>query len=136
MNTQPRRNRNRGFTLIELLVVLAIIATLLTVAVPSYFASMDNAKETALRKNLSVMRTAIDQYNGDKGKYPDSLQDLVTARYLRALPVDPISGASDQWVAETSTTGSTGTDTSQVGVRDVHSGTPGNAKDGSAYATW
>jgi general secretion pathway protein G len=134
MNTQ--RRRGRGFTLIELLVVLAIIATLLTVAVPSYFASLDNAKETALRKNLSVMRAAIDQYNGDKGKYPDSLQDLVTARYLRSLPVDPITGASDQWVAETAVTGSTGTDTSQLGLRDVHSGAPGNAKDGSAYASW
>jgi general secretion pathway protein G len=134
MNTQ--RRRARGFTLIELLVVLAIIATLLTVAVPSYFASLDNAKETALRKNLSVMRAAIDQYNGDKGKYPESLQDLVSARYLRALPVDPITGAADQWVAESSTTGSTGTDTSQSGVRDVHSAAPGNAKDGSPYATW
>jgi len=133
MHTTPAR-RGRGFTLIELLVVLAIIATLLTIAVPSYFNSMDNAKETALRKDLSVMRDAIDQYHADKGKYPESLQDLVTARYLRSLPADPISGASDQWAVETATSGA-GTEAS-TGVRDVKSGAVGNGKDGSAYASW
>lgn len=132
-----RLRRRRGFTLIELLVVLAIVATLLTVAVPSYFASLDNAKETALRKNLSVMRAAIDQYSGDKGKYPESLQELVTARYLRALPVDPITGEADQWVADFSTGAPSTSETSQSsGVRDVHSAAPGNAKDGTPYASW
>jgi general secretion pathway protein G len=132
MNTQARRSR--GFTLIALLVVLAIIATLLTVAVPSYFNSMDNAKETALRKDLSVMREAIDQYHGDKGKYPETLQELVAGRYLRSIPADPITGATDQWTVETATSGS-GTQAS-TGVRDVKSGAPGTAKDGSPYASW
>jgi general secretion pathway protein G len=132
MNTHARRSR--GFTLIELLVVLAIIATLLTVAVPNYFGSMDNAKETALRKDLSVMRDAIDQYHADKGKYPESLQELVTARYLRSIPADPITGASDQWAVETASSGS-GTQAS-TGVRDVKSAAPGNGRDGSSYASW
>jgi len=132
MKTQARRSR--GFTLIELLVVLAIIATLLTVAVPSYFSSMDNAKETALRKDLSVMREAIDQYHADKGKYPESLQELVTGRYLRSIPADPITGATDQWAVETASSGS-GTQAT-TGVRDVKSAAPGNGKDGSAYASW
>ena len=124
------RRRSRGFTLIELLVVLAIVGTLLAIAVPSYFASLDNARETALRKSLSVMRDAIDQYHADRGAYPGSLQDLVNARYLRNIPVDPISGAADQWVTEAPADGTAG------GMRDVRSGAAGNARDGSAYGSW
>jgi type II secretion system protein G len=126
-----RTARTRGFTLIELLIVLAIVGTLLTIAVPSYFASLDNAKETALRQSLSVMRTAIDHYKGDLGKYPDSLQTLVEAKYLRSLPADPITGAADQWTVETSAEPG-----QPSGVKDVHSAAPGNAKDGTPYASW
>ena len=126
-----RTARRGGFTLIELLIVLAIVGTLLTIAVPSYFASMDNAKETSLKQSLSVMRSAIDHYKGDLGKYPDSLQELVTAKYLRSIPADPITGAMDQWQVETAAeAGQSG------GVRDVHSTAPGNGKDGTPYASW
>ena len=121
-------SRRKGFTLIELLVVLAIVGTLLLIAVPSYFASLDHARETALKQSLSVMRSAIDQYHGDRGKYPETLGELVSARYLRSIPVDPISGAADQWVLETSGEGG--------GLRDVKSGAPGNGRDGTAYASW
>lgn len=124
----PHARRGRGFTLIELLVVLAIVAMLLTIAVPRYFSSMDNARETSLRQNLAVMRGAIDQYNGDLGRYPGSLQDLVSARYLRSIPPDPITGATDQWATEA--------DTVRGGVRDVRSGAPGAARDGTPYASW
>ncbi len=124
----PHARRGRGFTLIELLVVLAIVAMLLTIAVPRYFSSMDNARETSLRQNLAVMRGAIDQYNGDLGRYPNSLQDLVTARYLRSIPPDPITGAADQWATDP--------DPAKGGVRDVRSGAPGNARDGTPYASW
>jgi general secretion pathway protein G len=125
-----RMRRGRGFTLIELLVTLAIVATLLTIAVPSYFASLDNARETSLRKSLSVMRAAIDQYHGDKGRYPASLQELVDAKYLRSIPPDPITGATDQWMPQMAGESGPG------GVRDVHSGAPGTGKDGTAYASW
>jgi len=127
--TRITRSRN-GFTLIELLVVLAIVASLLTIAVPSYFASLENSKETALRQSLSVMREAIDHYYADVGKYPDSLQDLVTKRYLRSVPSDPITGVADKWVIEGPT------DSGKGAVRDVKSGAPGNGRDGTAYASW
>ena len=123
----PVARRARGFTLIEMLVVLAIVATLLTIAVPQYFSSLDNARETSLRQNLAVMRRAIDQYHGDRGRYPESLQELVTARYLRSIPPDPITGAADQWVAEGG---------SEARVRDVRSGAPGISRDGTPYANW
>ncbi|HXD43405.1 MAG TPA: type II secretion system protein [Ramlibacter sp.] len=127
--TRIRRSR-KGFTLIELLVVLAIVASLLTIAVPSYFASLENSKETALRQSLSVMRDAIDHYHADLGKYPDSLQDLVAKRYLRSVPSDPITGQADNWVIEGPT------DSGKGAVRDVKSGAPGNGRDGTAYANW
>jgi general secretion pathway protein G len=127
--TRNRRWQN-GFTLIELLVVLAIIASLLTIAVPSYFASLENSKETALRQSLSVMRDAIDHYHGDLGKYPDSLQDLVIKRYLRSVPSDPVTGLTDNWVIEGPG------DSGKGAVRDVKSGAPGDARDGTAYASW
>jgi general secretion pathway protein G len=125
-----KTHRPGGFTLIELLIVLAIIGSLLMIAAPSYFGTLENSRETALRQSLSVMRTAIDHYRGDVGKYPDSLQDLVTRRYLRNIPSDPVTGAADNWVVEAPAEANAGS------VRDVRSGAPGNGRDGTAYASW
>lgn len=125
--TRPSR---RGFTLIELLVVMAIIATLLTIAVPRYFASVEKSKEAVLRTDLNVMRDAIDKYYGDKGKYPDSLEDLVNKRYLRVLPRDPITDSTDTWVSVPPE------DLTQGGVYDIKSGAAGHGLDGSAYSDW
>lgn len=123
-------NRRAGFTLVELLIVMAIIATLMTIAVPRYFSSLENSKETALRQSLSVMREALDHHYGDTGRYPDSLEALVDKRYLRQMPVDPITERSDQWVIVPPPDGAEG------GVGDVKSGAPGMARDGTAYAEW
>jgi general secretion pathway protein G len=90
--------RARGFTLIELLVVMAIVATLLTLVTPRYFAQVDRAKEVALRETLAVTREAIDRFHGDHDRYPGSLEELVERRYLRSLPTDPITERSDTWV--------------------------------------
>ena len=119
-----------GFTLIELLVVMAIIATLLTLAVPRYFNSLDKSKEAVLRQDLATMRDAIDKYFADKGKYPESLESLATERYLRRIPVDPLTDRSDSWLA------SSPDDPSSTGVSDVHSGAEGQSHDGSAYGEW
>jgi general secretion pathway protein G len=124
--------RLRAFTLIELLVVMAIIATLLTIAVPRYFSSTDRARDAALRQTLAATRDAIDKYQGDTGRYPDTLQLLVEKQYLRRLPYDPITQSDSTWVVvpPASERGQ------QAGVYDVRSGAPGNAGDGTAYAEW
>ena len=84
------RNRS-GFTLIELLVVMTLIALLLTLAVPRYFRSVDSGRLTVQRQNLATIRDAIDKFNADVGRYPESLEELVARHYLRQVPVDPVS---------------------------------------------
>jgi general secretion pathway protein G len=121
----------RGFTLIELLVVMAIIATLLTIAVPRYFHSVEKSKEAVLREDLAVMRDALDKYYGDRGKYPDTLDDLVTQKYLRSIPQDPMTDSAATWVAVPPSG-----ETDQGGVFDVKSGAAGNGADGLAYKEW
>jgi general secretion pathway protein G len=120
----------RGFTLVELMVVMAIIALLLALALPRYFNHLESSRETILKQDLAVMRDAIDKYHGDRGRYPDSLDELVSARYLRSLPVDPITERADTWATVAPTDGEAG------GVYDIKSGAPGTARDGSAYADW
>lgn len=127
---QHKPRRRHGFTLIELLVVLAVIATLLTIAVPHYFNSLENSRETALRQSLAVVRGAIDHHQGDLGRYPDSLEDLVERRYLRSVPTDPMTGSADSWVLVAPSEADTGQ------LRDIQSGAPGNGRDGTAYASW
>nr|WP_255755923.1 type II secretion system protein [Massilia sp. erpn] len=121
-------NKGRGFTLIELLVVLGIIALLLTLAVPRYFPSVDRTKETVLNDNLRNTRLVIDQFYGDTGRYPDSLEQLVEKKYLRSMPIDPITEASDSWIVVPPDDGSKG------GVADIKSGAPGNDRNGKPYS--
>jgi general secretion pathway protein G len=116
-----------GFTLIEILVVLAIIATLLTLVSSRYFGSVDRAKTAALKENLGVIRDAIDKHFADTGKYPDNLDALVAAKYLRKLPVDPLTERTDTWVVVAPTDSKIG------GVYDIKSGAPGASSDGTAF---
>lgn len=122
--------RRRGFTLIELLVVMTIVALLLSVALPRYFGHLEKSREAVLRQDLAVMRGAIDTYHGDTGRYPETLEALVDARYLRALPVDPITERADTWQTVEPSGGESG------GVYDVRSGAPGTARDGTRYGDW
>lgn len=111
--------RRAGFTLIELMVVLAIVALLVSIVAPHYAGRVERAEETVLRENLALMRDALDQHYADAGRYPERLEDLVAKRYLRALPVDPITRRADSWVAVPPE------DPDKGGVFDVHSGAPG-----------
>ena len=119
-----------GFTLIELLVVMAIIATLLTIALPRYFHSVDRSKEQVLKTNLNTMRDAIDKYYADKGHYPASLDDLASGQYLKAIPIDPMTESNTTWV------GIASKDANETGVAEVQSGAQGTASDNTAYSEW
>lgn len=121
---------NRGFTLIELLVVMAILATLLSIAAPRYFESVDRAKEAALRTDLRMLREAIDKYRADTGHLPETLQSLADAKYLRAIPSDPITDSAITWVVVPHPDGKT------AGVYDVKSGASKPSRDGTAYENW
>lgn len=107
-----RTCRSRGFTLIEIVVVMAIIGLLLTLAVPRYMHSIERGKEQVRQQNIAVMRNAIDQYYGDNGQYPETLDELVAKHYLRSVPLDPVNG-DDKWAAVASP------DESKPGVYDV-----------------
>jgi general secretion pathway protein G len=122
--------KQRGFTLIELLVVLSIVALLLSIAVPRYYGSLDKSKEAVLKENLYQVRDAIGKYYADKGKYPESLEALATDRYLRNVPLDPITDSNATWVVVPPAEAQKG------GVYDVKSGAPGKAMDGSEYSQW
>ena len=120
----------RGFTLIELLVVLAAIGLLLGIAAPRYFEHVDRAREAALRQNLATLRDAIDKFAADRGRYPESLEELARERYVREVPVDPLTERQDTWTFVAPN------DIRKGRVQDVRSGASGKARDGRLYAQW
>lgn len=127
--------REHGFTLVELIIVMAIIGILVAIAVPRYAIMVKHAKEATLREDLFTMRQAIDSYTVDKEKAPQSLDELVQAGYLKAVPVDPMTGRNDTWMPDTSDT-LMDVDETAGGIDNVHSGAQGLASDGSSYNQW
>jgi general secretion pathway protein G len=132
-----RRDPERGFTLIELLVVMAIIGILTAVAVPQLAKTPQRAREAALRQDLFTFRTCLDQFYADKGHYPETLQTLVTERYIRKIPIDPMTKSADTWeiVMEEPDASDTSTD-QPPGIIDVRSGSKELALDKTPYNTW
>jgi general secretion pathway protein G len=126
----PALRGRQGFTLIELVVVLAIVALLLALATPRYFHSIDKSKETVLKANLALTRDSLDKYYGDNGKYPDQLATLVEKKYLRTLPMDPITESTTTWIIVPPA------DSEKGAVFDIHSGAEGNGSDGTPYREW
>jgi general secretion pathway protein G len=132
--TRKSKRGDRGFTLIEMVIVISVILVLLSIALPMYNQSIIRARETTLRQNLATLRKVIDQYTLDKQKAPQSLDDLVSAGYLRSIPADA-TGRTDTWqvVQEDSIQA---VDQTQPGIVDVHSGSNATSSDGAAYSTW
>jgi general secretion pathway protein G len=119
-----------GFTLIELLVVFTIISLLLTLAVPRYFSSVDKSKEAVLKENLNQVRDAISRYYADKGKYPESLDALAADKYMRKVPLDPITESTQTWIIVQPE------DPQKGGVYDIRSGAPGKSREGAEFSQW
>jgi general secretion pathway protein G len=119
-----------GFTLIELLVALAIVALLLSLVVPRYFGSVTRAEEAVLRENLYLVRDALDKHHADTGRWPGSLNELVVKKYLRTIPIDPITHSSDTWILIPPP------ETKEGALYDVRSGAPGVDSTGNPYVRW
>ena len=130
MTRRAGRTATHGFTLIELLIVMAIIGTLLSIAVPRYFHSLQHARETVLKQDLWILREAIDKYYADLNQYPEKLPDLVDKHYVRAVPVDPFTRLADTWTVVASD------DPDHPGIRDIQSGAPDIASNGTPVASW
>jgi general secretion pathway protein G len=143
MNAQATRfpqgavpgDRRRGYTLIEMIIVMAIISILIAIAVPLYQKSLLRTKESLLKNNLFTMRTVIDEYTFDKQKAPQSLDDLVSEGYLRAVPLDPITNSSQSWrlIMEDAVTS---IDQTMPGIYDVRSGSDQKSLEGTPYSDW
>ena len=120
----------KGFTLIEVLVVMTLVALLVTIALPRYFTGLQRSKEAVLKEDLRILRQAIEDYHGDKNQLPANLEDLVTQRYIKFIPVDPITERDDSWVLQFTET------ENYPQLYDVSSGAEGEGLNGMPYQKW
>jgi len=135
MSSMRKRQRQNGFTLLEMIVVISIMLILISIALPAYNRSIIHARESVLRQDLFTLRSVINQYTEDRQKAPQSLADLVSAGYIRQIPVDPMTNSNNTWqVVEEDVLQSI--DQREPGISDVHSGSNAASSDGSPYSDW
>ncbi len=130
-----RKKQARGFTLIELLIVVAIIGLLAAIAVGQYRRHIKKTEEAVLKENLYTIRSQINMYFADKGKYPYDLQQLVEDHYLSKRPYDPITRSTETWVMVPADLGEEDISI-EPGIADVESGAEGYAMDGTSFSDW
>ena len=135
MRKNSKKNA-RGFTLLELMVVMSILLILVSIAAPMYRQQIVHARESVLRQNLFTLRTLISQYTLDKQKAPQSLEDLVSAGYLKQIPADPITNTADWTTDEAQDTINSPDQQDEGGIDDVHSASNQVGTNGTAYSTW
>jgi general secretion pathway protein G len=135
LRVSKRKKSQLGFTIIEMMVVISIMLILVAIAVPIYNQSILHAREAVLRQDLFTLRSVINQYTDDKEKAPQSLEDLVTAGYLKQIPNDPFTNSNSAWVVEQEDVLQS-VDQQEPGITDVHSGSSAIGSDGTAYSTW
>jgi general secretion pathway protein G len=133
--TVAKHGSEDGFTLIELMIVIVVIGVLATIAIPNYIASLKSAKEAVLKEDLHVIRQQIDAYTNDKEKAPQSLDDLVSAGYMKSIPDDPMTHSNTTWVTATDDSVQS-LDQTDSGIVDVHSGSSEQGSDGRPYSEW
>jgi general secretion pathway protein G len=131
-----RNRRSRGFTLLELMIVISIMLILVSIAVPNFTRSITQAREAVLRQNLFTLRDLISRYTLDKQKAPQSLEDLVSAGYLKQIPNDPITSQPNWTVEQAEDTIMSPDEQDQGGIVDVHSSAEQTGSNGTAYNTW
>jgi len=129
------KNSQRGFTLVELIIVMSLIAILAAIAVPIYRQSLVHSKESTLHEELYTLRDAIDKFTLDKNRAPQSLDDLVSAGYIHAIPKDPFTGSDSTWQTLNEDV-LLSIDQTDPGISDVHSGSGLSGTDGTSYSTW
>ena len=129
------RRGERGFTLVELLVVISLISILAAMGLVQYKNSILRTQESVLKTDLFRVRDAIDQYYADKGKYPASLDALVSDGYLRKIPEDPVTKSTDTWQTIPAEA-DPNNPSSEPGIYDIKSGAQGTALDGTNYSDW
>lgn len=122
-----RIRKSLGFTLVELLIVMAIVAMLISIVAPRYMGSIEKAKEVTLKEDLKVMRLSIDRFYADKGRYPETLLELVDERYLRSIPLDPYTDSQATWIVNPTVDGELS------GIADVRSGAQGASRSGVLF---
>jgi general secretion pathway protein G len=135
MAAQNKTRRQRGFTMIEMMVVISIMAILMAIAAPIYTQSIVRARESVLKQDLYAMRSVINQYTEDKQKAPQSLQDLVSAGYMKQIPKDPFTNSTDTWQVEQDDS-MMSLEQTESGISDVHSGSNAISSEGTAYSQW
>ena len=133
--TPARAPQTSGFTLMEMMIVMVLIVILAGIGLSVYGTSVQRAKEATLKEDLFRMRDAIDQYYADKNKYPGSLEDLVSEKYLRAVPVDPFTSKADSWQTSMAEP-DPGNPSLESGISNVKSGSEQTGLDGTRYADW